>query len=287
MSYVNSSDLYNYIAGFKSDNSRIRAEEVSEIASAVCSEIDLSINHLYELPITTAKAPKSFLVLKMIAIDLAREKVAQRLDMQTYDPELKQNMAWYQAVKDSREKLNLIRDSKLPLSDAKKCGADCGAFNSGSYDDLCDLPGVELALQFSTWTKLNKRQLKRFEKAIKTLATEIDDLRTPLNEIAERYWKSRQYIFDPSRSPNTSTGRWGQWRDLKPATKKEKYRLFGSAYPILLRTGTLKDSLARGGEGNITKVEKTSLQLGTTVPYAGYHQFGTKKMDETVSFLGA
>jgi phage gpG-like protein len=48
--------------------------------------------------------------------------------------------------------------------------------------------------------------------------------------------------------------------------------------PLLVRTGALRDSLARPGAGHVEEMDAGSLTLGTRLPYALFHQLGTRHM---------
>lgn len=67
-----------------------------------------------------------------------------------------------------------------------------------------------------------------------------------------------------------SSGRPIQWAPLSPAYARRKIRQGYSPRP-LIRTGIMKASIA-------PKVDSHSFRIGTSLAYAGYHQFGTSKM---------
>jgi hypothetical protein len=73
-------------------------------------------------------------------------------------------------------------------------------------------------------------------------------------------------------------GVYGGWAPLAPSTVAEKARL-GYGGGTLVRTGALMDSMTRrGAGGNVFNVTPRSLEVGTNIPYAAYHQQGTYKM---------
>lgn len=120
----------------------------------------------------------------------------------------------------------------------------------------------------------NEKEFQKFRKAIQKLIKQSDDLSQPLSDIADRFRESRKFIFDKSRkSP-------GQYKDLSPNYKKQKNKDLGFAYPILLRTGRLRDSITTKNSESITEIGKKYLVLGTKVPYSGYHQSGTSVMPQ-------
>lgn len=64
------------------------------------------------------------------------------------------------------------------------------------------------------------------------------------------------------------TGGFGKWPPLKRVTQDIKARRF-PGQPIMVRTGTLRDSLIeRGAEGNIFEVTALGVNVGTAIPYA-------------------
>lgn len=138
----------------------------------------------------------------------------------------------------------------------------------------------------STTDRFNKKQFNNFQKALKKAASEIDNLSKPLSDIADRYYKSKKYMFTNVKTKDyVSAG-----SDLKESYKKQKLKLTKKLvnrafiYPILLLTGRLRKSLLRGGADNITIVRPKSLTIGTSVPYAAYLEKGTKHMKKR-SFL--
>jgi len=52
----------------------------------------------------------------------------------------------------------------------------------------------------------------------------------------------------------------------------------GQAPALLVRTGALRDSLISPGSGHVEEMDGRSLTLGTRLPYAMFHQLGTRHM---------
>lgn len=70
-------------------------------------------------------------------------------------------------------------------------------------------------------------------------------------------------------------GRWAPLSERYARWKQKHY----PGKPILERTGDLKKSLTeRGAPGAVFRSEPRALTMGTDVPYAIYHQTGTRKM---------
>jgi hypothetical protein len=54
---------------------------------------------------------------------------------------------------------------------------------------------------------------------------------------------------------------------------------------ILIKTGDLFDSMFEGGGGHTEQVVGSSVRVGTMVPYAQFHQFGTSRMPARTIFV--
>jgi hypothetical protein len=76
--------------------------------------------------------------------------------------------------------------------------------------------------------------------------------------------------------------RWGNegpgWDDLKTTTIDRKERGGWGDMPTMVRTADLVDSLAHGAGYGFTEITPFSVKMGTSAPYAGYHQIGTPNM---------
>lgn len=114
----------------------------------------------------------------------------------------------------------------------------------------------------------------RFQKAIEAAYEAVGDLSIAFGLIAQDFYKSEQAIWQ--------LGGPGQYPDLgglKPtakkteAAKRAKERRFGFVYPLLKATGFLEQSMTSpSGAGSVCEIGPSTLILGTTVPYAIYHQ---------------
>ncbi len=110
------------------------------------------------------------------------------------------------------------------------------------------------------------------QEAIKAALKEVNDLTIPFTLIAKDWFKSNRAIFALSGP--------GKYVDLTEKYKKHKLKAVGFVYPILKRTGILEQSIVDAGDTNSINLilNNRTLLLGTKVPYAGYHQFGTKHL---------
>jgi phage virion morphogenesis protein len=96
------------------------------------------------------------------------------------------------------------------------------------------------------------------------LAARLDDMSPVMRVIAEDIKTLIDDSFDKSRSPDGQA-----FAPLKPATVKK--RRGGSSKP-LVDTARLRNSIVVTGS-------KKSVKFGTNVPYAGFHQLGTSRVE--------
>ena len=120
-----------------------------------------------------------------------------------------------------------------------------------------------------------------FDLKLAQLLKKADDLRVPFRTIAKNFRQSRKGIFRNRTGP-------GLYPDFKSDIyKARKEKLYGSAYPILKASGRLEESLTEEINENISEIKKKSLRMGTSVPYAEFHDEGTAKMAQRkVVFFG-
>lgn len=119
-----------------------------------------------------------------------------------------------------------------------------------------------MALGFTSYVVENDELIAR---AMERAGKASKDLRVPLTQISKDFYKSRKAIFALTSA--------GQYPDLNPKYKKRKEKAVGFVYPILKLTGRLESSVTSdSGPENITRIDPQSLTMGTSVPYAIYHQ---------------
>jgi len=106
---------------------------------------------------------------------------------------------------------------------------------------------------------------KAFIKALNKLDRAVSDFRIPFGLISKEFFQGNKKVFS-LKGP-------GQYPDLADSTKEQKKREVGFVYPILKRTGRLESSLTGGNSPEaVNAIGKKLLLLGTTVPYAIFHQ---------------
>jgi len=106
-----------------------------------------------------------------------------------------------------------------------------------------------------------------FQRQLERLGELTSDFRIPLNLIANDFYRSQRKIFTLRSA--------GRYPELAQSTIDQKERLLGkgNAWPILFRTGRLaKSVLDRNSPEAEFFIGKQTLIMGTSVPYAIYHQ---------------
>lgn len=105
------------------------------------------------------------------------------------------------------------------------------------------------------------RSLAKIEDGLKR----VDEF---LDEVGEAAQREFGRIFD--------TGGLGQWPDLQKKTKQRKKQLGVEGDGILVRTGAMRESFTRkGSKYNVFKRSGNTLDVGSKIPYAHFHQQGT------------
>lgn len=95
---------------------------------------------------------------------------------------------------------------------------------------------------------------------------------SPAWEALLDWWAARNMTHWRSKGQRWRT----PWKPLAPSTIAEKLRL-GYPTDILRRTDKLRNSLTRRPLG-IERIRPHEMEAGTAVPYAHFHQDGTRRM---------
>ena len=115
---------------------------------------------------------------------------------------------------------------------------------------------------------------ERFVRGFNRFEAEMRNLSEPFGVIAEDFAEITERNFGAQGTPE-------KWRPLSPKYAKWKSRV-RPGRQILVFDGTMYASL-RGvrngtGPGTIRQIYPKRAEFGTMVPYAIYHQTGTRKM---------
>ncbi len=112
------------------------------------------------------------------------------------------------------------------------------------------------------------------DKALANFQAAVADERPALQAIADdfRALIARQFSTEGRAEGTPWPARVGA--GLAPPSKRAK-----QASPLLVRTGALRDSLlGPSAPGHVEELEAQSLTLGSRLPYALFHQLGTRRM---------
>lgn len=91
--------------------------------------------------------------------------------------------------------------------------------------------------------------------------------------VASEFYKVEKAQF----GSEGSAGKSGKWQSLTSPYKEIKAKKWGDQ-PILQASGRLYKSLTANGADSVYEDSNLELTLGSSLPYAGYHQKGTRKM---------
>jgi phage gpG-like protein len=107
-------------------------------------------------------------------------------------------------------------------------------------------------------------------KALDAFQDSLADNSPALREIADDF---REMVAQQFASEGRAGG--APWAIRK---SRGGARSRSAGWPLLVRTGTLRDSLTAPGAAHIEEMDARSLTLGSRVPYAMFHQLGTRRM---------
>jgi phage gpG-like protein len=110
-----------------------------------------------------------------------------------------------------------------------------------------------------------KRSLSRFGEHAK-------DLSEPFREIVKDFHKIERRQFETEGSYGS-----GGWQPLSPRYAEWKAKKYPGR-PIMVLSGLLKESLLGDNPYSVELVTPKSMEVGTVINYAIYHQKGTSKM---------
>lgn len=137
-----------------------------------------------------------------------------------------------------------------------------------------------------------KPDFSDLDKYVKAKAEGLSDIRKS-SDLSEAYANAGSEYLRVMRNRFSSNSEGnGVWKDLARSTKRKRFSQYGTPakyvgrvgkrvisyasmkFPILKVTGKLFNSLVPGTDGNIFSLRKNGVEVGTSVPYASYHQYG-------------
>jgi len=108
---------------------------------------------------------------------------------------------------------------------------------------------------------------EKLRKMLRDLSKSAADIRTPLKRSGVHMMSSFDKNFKQEGRPQ-------KWQPLKPNTVAARRK---QSSKVLQDTGMLRMSvLAKSAKGNIYRLTKDSLAMGSNLKIAAYHQWGTK-----------
>lgn len=107
-------------------------------------------------------------------------------------------------------------------------------------------------------------------KGFQELEVYFQETKNRSNDLNPPLKKSVNIMFRSIDSNFRQSGRPIPWKPLALSTIKQKFKQRYSIMP-LIRTGQLRRSITGF-------VDKNKMRMGTSVPYAPYHQFGTRRI---------
>ncbi len=128
------------------------------------------------------------------------------------------------------------------------------------------------------------------KNGLTALLEQTKDLRPFWRDVfAPKYFAMVQDLFATGGRARGGGGKFksGAWAQLSPRYRVWKQEHYPSR-PLLVREGTMRESVnwhgSGLGPGGIFEATPSYAVFGTSVPYAKYHQYGTKNMPQR-SFL--
>ena len=115
------------------------------------------------------------------------------------------------------------------------------------------------------------------ERALAGFQAALSGQESALGEIADdfREMVARQFASE-GRAQGTP---WAARKSARVGADGVRPLRGARRSPLLVRTGALRDSLTRNGAaGHIEEMDQQTLSVGSRLPYAIFHQFGTRRM---------
>lgn len=126
--------------------------------------------------------------------------------------------------------------------------------------------------------------LRTFEARFATWGLRVRDMTPAWTKIGLRLMGDFRENFAAQGGAFMGTSAWAP---LRPSTVRQRLKLGFGGGPIMMRTGTLVDSLSvPGAAGNVFEVGPEHVSVGSDVPYAPYQHWGTRRGLPARSLIG-
>jgi phage virion morphogenesis protein len=116
----------------------------------------------------------------------------------------------------------------------------------------------------------------RIEVDTKGLDALLGRLKAALGDLSGFFKSAANVVLESVNRNFIEGGRPTAWKPLKPSSIRRRK---GTGNPRILRdTGLLMASIGSRSGNGVYRLTPHSIEVGTNVPYAAAHQFGTKYM---------
>lgn len=122
----------------------------------------------------------------------------------------------------------------------------------------------------------------QFDRTFSRMDAAFDDLTPVWGDLRDEFWRIEKEQFDSEGGKGAS----GRWKSLSTRYNKQKIARYGSGKKILEASGELVSSLTGNNPNNYYQTSEKEFRIGTTIPYAAYHQRGSENLPkrEPISF---
>lgn len=115
--------------------------------------------------------------------------------------------------------------------------------------------------------------VKQIDRSFSRVGQSLSDLRPIWDNVQKEFWQIEDEVFKSENARGAS----GKWQPLTRPYAKQKAQRYG-VKTILRASDRLYESLTKKTGDTVLLKEPQEFGIGTSVPYAGYHQRGGKKL---------
>jgi len=115
------------------------------------------------------------------------------------------------------------------------------------------------------------------EKSLAGFQAALADESSALGEVADDF---REMVAEQFATEGRAEGTpWAARKSARVGADGVRPLRGERRSPLLVRTGALRDSLTRrGAAGHVEEMDRQTLSVGSRLPYAIFHQLGTRRM---------
>lgn len=118
-----------------------------------------------------------------------------------------------------------------------------------------------------------------FDRTFSRLDAEFNDLTPIWDDVRDAVWEIEEEQFQSGGAKGAN----GTWKPLSPAYEKAKIAKYGTLALVagtLRATDALYKSLTRQTEDTVYQKSSTEMNVGTSLPYAKFHQRGGRNLPQ-------